>query len=161
MSADLKTKYGSSGNALSITLASLANGSARQSAEVSNASDLFLDVLVTIKLKSATVGVSQAGYATVYAFGTTDGGTTRTEGAGSGDAAITLVNPTNLRMIGMLNMVGTSVTYVAGPFSVAQAFGGVLPEKWGIVIENSSGAAFTATGSDHAVTYQGVYGQSV
>ena len=36
-------------------------------------------------------------------------------------------------------------------------FGGRLPEKWGIVVVNDSGTALSATGSDHAVTYQGVY----
>jgi hypothetical protein len=41
--------------------------------------------------------------------------------------------------------------------SVAAAFGGILPAKWGVIIENQSGTTLSATGGDHVVQYQGVY----
>jgi hypothetical protein len=43
--------------------------------------------------------------------------------------------------------------------SVAQAFGGSLPTKWGIVIVNRSNVALDTTGNSAA--YQGVLLQSV
>lgn len=40
--------------------------------------------------------------------------------------------------------------------SVAVAFGGVMPDHWGIDIENQSGGTLDATGSNHAALYQGI-----
>ena len=90
----------------------------------------------------------------LYAYGTVDGGTTYTEGATGSDAAITLTSPTNARIIGIINIVANSTTYTGGPFSVAAAFGGTLPQKWGIIVLNSSGGTFDA--STASVEYQGV-----
>lgn len=159
--ADVKQKFGTANQALTITIASLANSSARQSTIVNNETDLFLDALVSVKVKSNAAGTSATGAVLVYAFGTVDGGTTYTEGAGAVDAAITLVSPSNLRLIGVANVVANATTYVAGPMSIASAFGGTLPARWGVVIENRSGAALDATGGSHSAIYQGVLAQSV
>ena len=48
----------------------------------------------------------------------------------------------------------TSVTVILE--GVASAFGGVMPEKWGVVIQNDSGAALSATAGDHDLGYQGI-----
>lgn len=154
--SNIKTAYGTSNQAITCTLTSLANGSRRQSAAVDNTSNLFLDALVALKLKSGSSGTSSAGRADVYAYGTVDGGTDYSDGATGSDAAITLTGPPNMRLIGTVNMVANSTTYVAGPFSVAQAFGGVLPDHWGIVVDNESGSAFDGTVA--SAFYQGVYG---
>jgi hypothetical protein len=50
--------------------------------------------------------------------------------------------------------VDNSTTYTGGTFSVAAAFGGILPQKWGIIVLNSSGGTFDA--STASVEYQGV-----
>jgi len=159
--ADIKSKFGASGQTLTMTLANLANYSARQSAEVDNSANLFLDALLVLKIKSGASGVSSAGVVNIYAYGSVDGGTTRTEGAGASDAAITLANPTNLRLLGAMNMVANATTYISGPMSVANAFGGQLPERWGIVVENRSGAPFDTTEGNHAKLWQGILGQTV
>ena len=56
--ASVKTAYGTSGQALTITLASLADATSagRESTSVSNSTDLFLDVLITAKIKTANSG---------------------------------------------------------------------------------------------------------
>lgn len=156
---DLKLKYGTNNQTITITVASLANNGARQSTEIDNSSNLFQDALVTVKVKSGASGTTSTGTVNVYAFGTTDGGTTRTENAGASDAAITLTSPPNARLMGVVNVVANATTYVGGPFSVAQVFGGVLPDHWGIIVENKTGGTLDSTGGNHSVTYQGVYGQ--
>jgi|SRR5579871_169346 len=147
-------KYGTNNQAITCTLTSLGNGSSRQSTAVDNTTNLFLDALVFLKIKSASSGPASGSYATVYAYGTADGGTTYTDGASGTDGSITLTNPPNMKPIGVINMVATSTTYEAGPFSIAAAFGGILPDHWGIVVTNNTGGSFDA--SIGSAWYQGV-----
>lgn len=158
--ADIKQKFGTAGQTFTCTLASLANNSARQSTEIDNSSNLFVDALVMLKVKSGASGTSASGYVAVWAYASVDGGTTRTENAGISDAAITLVSPTNLRLLGVINVVANATTYYGGPFSVASAFGGVIPQYWGIVIENKTGGTLDSTEGSHAKLWQGVYAQA-
>jgi hypothetical protein len=150
-----KEAFGSSGQAITCTITSLATGGARQSAVVDNSSNLYLDALVTATIKSGSASTTSTGTVAIYAYGTVDGGTTYTEGATGSDAGITLTSPTNARLIGLINMVANSTTYTGGPFSVAAAFGGTLPQKWGVIVLNSSGGTFDATTA--SIEYQGVY----
>lgn len=124
---------------------------------IDNTTTLFQDALVSLSVKSAAASTSSTGYANVYAYATTDGGTKYTEGATGSDAGITLTVPSNAIRIGTINVVANATTYNGGPFSVAQAFGGTLPQKWGIIVENQSGAALDATEGNHTKTYQGAY----
>jgi hypothetical protein len=161
MATTFKSLYGTSNQTITITVASLANNGARQSTVIDNSTNLFLDALVMVKVKTNAAGTSSTGSVEVYAFGTADGGTTYTETAGASDAAITLTSPTNAVLVGIINTVANATTYPSGPFSIAKAFGGVLPDHWGIVINNKSGAALDSTGGNHAVFYQGVQTQGV
>jgi hypothetical protein len=162
--SDLLAKYGSSNQAITCLLApsgtGLANNGARQSAAIDNSSDKFLDALVFLKIKSGT-SVSATGVVNVYAYGSADGGTTYSDNASGSDGTITLTNPPNMRLIGQINVVADATTYRGGPFSVAAAFGGVLPDHWGIVIENKTGAALDTTEGNHAKFYQGLAAQVV
>lgn len=159
MASDIKSKYGTSNQSISITLASLANAGARSGLAVDNTTDLFLDALVQIKIKSGASSVLSSGYVEVYAYATADGGTTYPEGAGT-DVGVTLTIPPNIRTIGRLNVVANATTYKSSPMSVAAAFGGILPDHWGIIIENQTGAALDSTGGNHAALYQGVLAQA-
>lgn len=159
--ADIKEKFGTNGQPITVTVAGLANNAARQSSVIDNSTNVFLDALVQLKLKTAAASTSATGYVNVYAFGTVDGGTTYTENAGASDAAITLTSPPNAVLIGRINCVANATTYYSSPMSVAAAFGGTLPEKWGIIVENKTGAALDSTAGNHAVKYQGVLNQSV
>jgi hypothetical protein len=153
--SNIKEAFGSNNQAITCTLTSLASNGQRQSTAIDNTSNLFLDALVFLKIKSNAAGVSTTGFINVYAYGTSDGGTNYSDGASGTDGAITLTAPPNMRLIGVINVVANAVSYSGGPFSIAQAFGGILPDHWGIVVENKSGAAFD--GSIASAWYQGVY----
>ena len=155
--ASIKSAFSASNQTITITVASLTNNSAREGTAIDNSSNLYLDALVAGKLKSGAASTSSTGIVNIYAYGTADGGTTYSNSATGSDANITLTSPPNVRLIGVVNMVADSTTYKFGPFSVAAAFGGVLPDHWGIIVENKSGGTLDATGGNHALFYQGVY----
>ncbi len=163
MAGNITQKFGSNNQALTCSLApggtGLVNNGARQSTAVDNTSNLFQDVLVFIKIKSGASGTSASGVVNVYVFATVDGGTTYTENAGASDASITLTSPPNARLIGQLNVVANATTYYSALMSVAAAFGGVMPDHWGIIIENKTGGTLDTTEANHAKLYQGVYSQ--
>jgi len=159
MAGNIQNKYGTNNQSITVTLASLANNGVRASAVIDNTVNVFQDVLVFLQVKSASASVSSTGIVNIFAYGTANNGTTYTEGATGSDAGITLTSPPNCRLIGQVNVVANSTTYYGGPFSVAGAFRGVLPDHWGIFIQNNSGAALDGTESNHAKFYQGVYEQ--
>lgn len=163
MAGDIKQKYGSSAAAITITIApgsaGLADAAARESTHLNNETDLFVDALVGGKVKTGDTGVSTTGYCNIYAYATCDGGTTFTDTCTGSDAAVTLTSPPNVKLIGVINCVANATTYEFGPFSVAAAFGGVLPAEWGIVIENKTGHHLDNTEASHDFWYQGIYGQ--
>lgn len=153
-----KSDYGTEKQSITISLAQ-ATGVARASTVVDNTTNLYLDALVQLQVTSGGSGTSANGYVNIYAYGTVDAADSLYPETITGtDGTITLIVPTNLRLIGTLNVVTNSITYVSEPMSVAAAFGGVLPEKWGIVMENQSGGTLT---TPNAAYYQGVWGQSV
>jgi hypothetical protein len=154
MAGNIQNKYGTNNQAITCTFTSLTNNSQRQSTAIDNTSNLFEDVLVFVKVKSGASGTSSSGVVNVYAYGTADGGTTYSDGAAGADGAITLTSPPNMRLIGQINVVANATTYEGGPFTAALAFGGVLPDHWGIVIENKTGATLDA--SVGSAWYQGV-----
>lgn len=157
--ATIKPLYGSNNQSITCTLASLANNGLRQSTAIDNSSNLFIDALVVIKVKSGS-GTSSTGAVYIYAYGTVDGGSTYSDGATGSDGSFTPTSPTNLRLIGIINVVANTTTYTSSPMSVAAAFGGVLPDHWGIVVENKSGGSLDSTEGNHAKMYQGIQMQS-
>lgn len=146
-------------NAMTITIASLTNNSARESTVVDNTSNQDFDAAVMVKIKSGAASTSATGYVNVYVYASADGGTTYNDNATGSDAAITLVVPPNARLIGVVNIVANATTYKAGPFSVASVLG-YLPGKWGVIIENKTGGTLDATGGSHSVIYERVRGSS-
>lgn len=158
--ATVELLYGTSGQAITITLSGLVTASARAGSVVTNTSTLYLDALVQVTL-STNSAVSNNGIVNVYAYGTADGGTSYGEGLAGTDVGVTLTSPTNLKLIGTMNCVANSKTYISNPMSVAAAFGGILPDHWGIVVENKTGGTFQTTAGNFAVKYQGIQQQVV
>lgn len=154
--ANINTGYGTQNQAVTITLINLASAAARQSTVVDSTVNKPLDVLLSGKITTGATSVASPFLVNVYVFATTDG-TTYTEGAGASDAAITLVSPTNLILLGQINAPAITTAYSAGPWSIASAFGGSMPEKWGIVVENQTGRIFDATAGHYAFQYQEIY----
>lgn len=158
--ADIKSAYGAV-TALTVTnLHSLANSPTAgwQSAVVDNTSNLYLDALVTVVLDFANTAPANAFQAYVFAYGGIESGVYSNPASGS-EGAITLTNvtttPQNLRLIGVVPYNTQDEVAESSPMSVAQAFGGVLPPYWGVVIVNYSGAALAASGN--TVKYRPVY----
>lgn len=156
--ATIKTAYRATNTALVVThLASLANSTTQStgiwaSAYVDNTVNLDVDEQVYVTITTGASGVNSSGTFSVYAYGCLGGTTTCTDGvSGSETSTVTLTNPTNLVKLSSCNAVANSTAYTCGPFSIANAFGGAVPARWGIVIQNLSGAALASTGN--AVTY--------
>lgn len=160
MAANLLQAYGTSNQALTITLASLASTGVREGTAIDNTSNLFLDVSVYVKIKTNAAGTAATGAVNVFTYASVDGGTSYSGGATGSDAAYT-GSRDQLIFLGSLPAVANATTYSA-IFKLSRGYGyGGIPAKWGIVIENLSGAALDSTGGNHAVLYQGVYAQSV
>lgn len=161
MSSTVKSLFGST-TAMTCTLASLASGAAREATAIVNTSDLFVDAMLQLGFALQAGTPSGDKCINVYVYGSVDG-TSFTDNATGTNAAVTLRSPTNL--IPLLSIQcpdAGALTYKDIVASVAAAFpGGILPPKWGVVIENKTGVAFSATGGDHTLSYRGVYAQNV
>ncbi len=154
MAGTILNKYGTNNQAITITITSAATTTFRASTAIDNTSNLFTDALVVVKITAAASGTAATGYVDVYAYGTVDGGTTYSGGASGTDGTYS-GQLSALLKIGRVAVVANNGVYVGGPFSVAAAFGGSLPDHWGICIDNESGGTPVATSN---ATYQGVYG---
>ncbi len=155
--ADIKSKYGAA-TAITITAGTLAssNTAGQSSTAIDNTTDLFIDALVEVAPTLSATAPANDKNVYVYAYGSVDG-TNYTDAISGTDAAYTFRVPTHLRLIGVIPTAAASAAYRSMPMSVAAAFGGVLPPKWGIVIKNYTGSAFTA----FSAQYRGVLAQSV
>lgn len=153
--ATTKLSFASS-SSITCTLASLASASARESTVIDNGTNLYVDALVylAVKLQTGTPSADKAVY--VYAYGSEDG-TNYTDNATGSDAAVTMRSPTNLRLLGVINTPDSGALTYKGVFPVAVAFGGILPRKWGIVVQNVTGIALDATEGNHTKSYTGLY----
>lgn len=154
--ADIKIAYASS-TALTISLASIADNGARECDHVNNESNLYMDILVQleIKLATGTPGGEEAIY--IWAYGAENAGDFTDNATGS-DAAITLRDPHNFKLVGIINTPDSGgLTYKSNPMSISQAFGGILPREWGIVVENKTSVTFSSTEGDHSKHFTGVY----
>ncbi len=149
---------GASGVAITLTKAGLADGSWRQSASVDNTSNLYLDALVGMSVQTGTSPVA-GGTIDIYAYGQYDGSAEFTGGASGSDAAYTADGEELLfKLIGVIVVDATSdQDYEFGPVAIARFFGGFLPQRWGIVIENNTGVALNATGTNNETLYTGIH----
>ena len=160
--ADIKAKYGASNQAITITLNGLVDDAYRASTFITNAANLFLDVLVQLKIDTANVGAPAGDKnVLVWAFGSTDNGLTYSGGATGADAAYGGVAGqliTNCKsLLGIVDVDAQNEVFESDCFSIASFFGGVVPEKWGIIVRNQIGQTL---GANSAAFYQGVMAQS-
>jgi len=152
--SNIKQAIGAS-TAITITLASLGSAAARESLVIDNGSNLFLDAMITFKLKTgAGLAADKAIYIWLYA---SEDGTLYDYNATGADAAIVLLSPHNFKGPFIINTPTDSLTYIAVLTSVAAFFGGVMPKKWGVIVENKTGQALTAVAGDHSVKFSGIY----
>lgn len=156
-----KVSYGTS-TAITCTLAGLASSATagRMSASVDNTTNLYVDAMLylAVKTSGATLANDKACY--VYLYGSEDGtnysGSTQ-EGTAGTDSAVTFDNPTNLKGSYVISCISGNQTFKLVIGSVASAFGGVMPRKWGFALQNYTGQPLSVTEGDHTKTYTGVY----
>ena len=132
-------------------LHSLANSATAgwQSAVVDNSTDVYEDAHVQVILDFANTAAANDKCVYVLAYAGLE--TTYSNPASGSEGTITLTNITNtgqnLRQIGIIPYTTQDEVAESGVMSVAAAFGGILPIKWGIVLINYSGAALAASGN--------------
>lgn len=156
---DIRQAYGTKTN-LTVTVASLTDTSMRQSTAVDAATSPRLDDLVAGYLVTGT-GSGAGDYIALHVAGSIDGGTTYSGGCTGTDGAYTdspAGSKQNLRYLGTVATEAGSGTYEFGPFSVAAAFGGSLPDHWVLVVENQSDSTLASSG--HEIHYKPVYATS-
>ena len=159
MATEIKPLFGTAGVDVTITLASLANNTTRESTAWDWSG--FDDILLEATIKGGASTVAATGAATIYAYATVDGGTTYTEGATGTDAAFTMPAITQLFVVGVLFINANGQTRKGGPWSLGAIFGGTLPARGGVIVVNETGDAFDSTASNHHIQYQGVTRQVV
>ncbi len=147
--ATTNIKY-SSFTQLTVTLNSLTSGSARQSNVLDNSSNLYLDILVGGGFKTASGSLGNNPVVNVWASGFTDGtnygGSYGSNTLGGGDAAFTMpTNTGNLVLVAAVPINSSASAEYMEPRSLASAFGGTLPQKVVIVVQNSTGLAFDSS----------------
>jgi hypothetical protein len=158
---ETKAKYGAANQAITITINSLAHDAKRESTAIDNTANCFFDALVQVKIATNT-GADSTGdkCVYVYAYGTSDGGATYSANAAGSDAAFG-TDPqqlVNCRMIGVIYAPTQNKIYTSELLSVAGAFGGFLPQRWGLIVHNRTGQ--TLKNSDCLACYQGLSTQS-
>lgn len=155
--AVLKPKYDANYDALTLTsLAGLAIDSWWQSNVIDNGTDLFMDVLVGGSIQSGTTPTDGTSI-DVFTYGAINTSDYGQGASGSVGTYTTDGQERNLRYLGTIVVDGTSnQDWEFGPWSVAEAFGGTMPQKWGIILHNRTGAALNATGTNNAIRVHGV-----
>ena len=172
--ADIKVKYPStSTQAVTISLASLAddntNGVAgRASTAVDNTTNLDLDHLLSGVIRTGTTPtLSRTIEIWLYApISIASGTPTYPDSISGTDAAKTMTSRNVLQgglTFGAVLTVDatTGRDYPIKPFSVAAAFGGILPPFWGVWVLNRTAVALDSTGGNHVISYQRVQQQTV
>ena len=140
---------------ITISPASLANNSARESTAVDNSSNLFLDADLYVNIKTGASGVLATGVVEVYLYCSHDGSTYPDVVTGS-DAAITLVNPPNVIFIGVINAVANATSYDKTFPGIGAIMGGKVTKKWGVALVNKTGAALDSTAGNFSAKFTGI-----
>ena len=137
-----------------ITLASLGVDAAREGLLYNNTTAKYDDYQVEIGLAVATPTTADQQGVYIYFSGDVNGTNFQSPCTGT-DAAVTLGTHA-LPMVFMPVPVGTQVYYhVIG--SVAMMFGGVLPARCAIVIDNQTNGALSATTTNFITNLRGVF----
>lgn len=171
MATVVTTTYASTtdSTAITITLAALATSATlvagRESTVVDNTSNLYVDAILSGQITTGSSPTPNKSievwlYAPLKVAGGTFTYPTATTTALTGaDAAATFVlNQKNqLALAWVITSVGTTDTkYAVGPLSVAAAFGGVMPLKWGLFVTHNTVVNLNATAGNHWMHYTGI-----
>lgn len=134
-----------------ITLASLANGSARQSTMINNSTTKWPAAIITLAIMSGGSAPTAGTVYEVYLLRQDASDETvayRTDGAGENNAAITIENAP---LLGTIVVTANANKTFYGDFDTAPL--GPLGPGWGIAIKNSSGQSLHGTEGNHFKGY--------
>jgi len=135
-----------------MTLASLASDTnlvaGRESTAVHHTTEI--DSLIQVSIMTGTTPTTGK-VIEIWAYASLDG-TNFTGSATGADANLTPSEKSLMVLLGQMVVDGTSnKAYTSRVYSMAQAFGGTLPEYTGIYVVQNTGAALNATGGNHFV----------
>ena len=131
---------------------------ARACTAIDNSSNLYLDCLVQLVVQTAAGSLGTNPVVYVYAYGVSYSGN-YTDQVTDSDAAYTLLTVPNLKLVQIINVNTANTALYSSPFSIAAVFGGVLPSKWGVVVNNQSGLTLAGSANgqvDNIASYFGV-----
>lgn len=143
VSATLKTTFGTATAFTKTNLATLASSvtAGWKSNAIDNTTTRAIDALVGIELASVVAAPAGSKTLYIYAYGLIEGTAYTSTGDGLIDGTegtVTFPSVTTLpvvcKLIGTVPYPVTTKAINGGPFSVAAAFGGIMPDKWGIAI---------------------------
>lgn len=132
-----------------------------ESAVVDNSTNKYVDALVSGVWTSGTTPTANT-YVHIYVYAQQDDTPTYQDVFDGTSSAETVTSSGVLsgvvRRIGTLNVNANTSNraYYLAPTSVAQAFGGVLPQRWGLFIAHNTGVNSNTTAGNHVWKYQGV-----
>lgn len=116
----------------------------RESSQIDNTSDKYIDALVQGSVSVGTTPTANTSI-NIYVYGAdTSLATTAIDVLDGTDSAETLTNTgvlySALKLGAVINVLvnTTNVKYNMAPFSVAQLFGGVLPKFWGLFVSHNT-----------------------
>ena len=142
---------------ITCTMNNITNGSYRQSTVIDNSSTKYVDVLLGGSIQAGT-SPTTGGTLDIFLYGERDDAGQYTAGCSGSDAAYTADGEEDelFHLYSITVDTTSDQDYEFGPISVAQAFGGMLPRKWGVVFKNSSGVTTNATGTNNELRYTGL-----
>jgi hypothetical protein len=131
----------------------------RESTEVDNSSNLYVDAIITGKITTgATTADTQIN---IYVWGNHETIATNNldtlDGTDS-DETLDDVGHLNMFKLGAVIPVldTTARSFIIPPFSIAQLFGGIMPEFWGLFVSHNTGVALDTDAADHEINYTGI-----
>jgi len=141
----------------------LAPGQYASSAMFDNTTNKYLDVLIggllelgaTTPVAGDTLDIYVAGNYQTATATDVGGGIDALFDAATEEVADTAFNPLNLIFLGSVAVEATTPAtaqgYHFGPLSIAQAFGGIMPQKFMLVLHNNTAGTMAAGSNVNAV----------
>lgn len=133
----------------------------RESAQIDNTADKYMDCLVSGFVSVGTTPTANTVIA-VYVWGAdTSLATTPINDLNGTDSTVSLTNTGILNALRLGASIAvpaatSDVQYAVLPFSVAALFGGAVPKFWGLFVTHNTVAALRATTNTNSFKYVGI-----
>ena len=160
--------YATWADLVSTNLESLGDNEWWSSGDIINTTDRYVDALVGGKLVGGA-NIDAGDTCAIYVSGNSNTGDDDNWSGGigaaydpvndDGDTLLTLdteINDDNLFKIGSVVFSAASTTEQFGPFSVAQAFSGIMPPRWAVIVHNESTTAAENLSTGNDIGYVGI-----